>query len=89
MPKVIPFKEAPEIVAVVKNLEQDIDNVSEAVLIYRVKPTNDDETGRIHRYWFGEGSTIMCLGLARHMVDVIADWIREENYILDEDEIDN
>ena len=85
--KVIPFKEAPDIVNVVKELEQAVkdDQVTEAVLIYRIKPTNNDEKGRIHRYWFGGDSTIMCLGLARHMCDVIAEWIYQENYIVDED----
>lgn len=85
MSKVIPLTEPPLIVEVVKELESQIDNVTEAVLIYRVGPTTEDEKGRIHRYWFGEGSTMMCLGLARHMVDVIADWIREDNYLLDDE----
>ena len=84
--KVIPLKEAPMIVDVVKELEQAVidDHVTEAVLIYRVKPTNDNEKGRIHRYWFGDDSTIMCLGLARHMCDVIAEWVYQENYIVDD-----
>jgi hypothetical protein len=85
MGKVIPLKEAPEIVGVVKELEQGVvdDSVTEAILIYRTKPTNDNEKGHIHRYWFGENSTITCLGLARHMCDIIAEWIYHENYLVD------
>lgn len=84
--KIIHLKEAPQVVDVVKQLEQAVinDEVTEAVLIYRVKPTTDYELGRIMRYWFGENSTIMCLGLARHMCDVIANHIKEENEIIEE-----
>jgi hypothetical protein len=88
MGKVIPLKDAPEIVDVVRELEQGVkdDLVTEAVLIYRTKPTNDNERGRIHRYWFEDNSTMMCLGLARHMCDVIAEWIYRENYLIDDQE---
>ena len=54
MSTVIPFKEASRVIDVVKELEQAVydDMVTEAVLVYRTK------AGQIHRYWFGEDSTL-------------------------------
>ena len=91
MSKVIPFKKAPEIASVAQELAQAIieDQVTECIVIYRVKPTKDNGKGRICRYWFGENSTIMCLGLAHHMCDVIAEWIYQENLIPDDEIIDD
>ena len=87
MGKVIPLKNPPASVDVVKELERGVidETVTEAVLVYRVKPVNENDRGQIRRYWFGEDSTIMGLGLARHMCGVIEDYIREESWDLDDD----
>jgi len=87
MAKVVPIKEPPIIIDVVEELRDFVekDMVTEAVVIYRTKGNDETECGRIRRYWFGDNSTIMCIGLCHHMATVIEDYTREQNDILEDD----
>ncbi|RLI53545.1 MAG: hypothetical protein DRP09_15500 [Candidatus Thorarchaeota archaeon] len=73
----IKFPSARKIYEVLEDVESNMDNITEAVVVYRVKDRKENKY-TIKRYWFGENSSINCLGLASHMVDLIADYIYNE-----------
>jgi hypothetical protein len=86
MPKIIQFNEPYQIEKVVEELKQSLieDSVTDAVLIYRIRPKDKNKKTIIHRYWFTDNSTMRCLGLARHMCDEISRYIDEDDEFIDD-----
>ena len=78
MGEVIKLNDNLAIYDLVKELESLVEKnrVSDAVVVYRVK-RDKNKNAKICRYWFGEGSSIMCVGLCDYMGSVIKDYIRD------------
>jgi len=60
--------------------------IKELVLSYTVE---DEHDGRrvIGTYWFGEGSSLMCLGLAEHVKNLISEFINGHKEFLEKEEL--